>query len=54
MILVELEALEGGSTGDQLMGELGLVLVALVALVILLVVDPLMSILSIVCKGERQ
>ena len=54
VILVELEALEGGSTGDQLVGELGLVLVALIALVILLVVDLLMSILSIVCRGERQ
>ena len=54
VILVELEALEGGSTGDQLMRELGLVLVALVALVILLIVDLLMSILSIVCRGERQ
>jgi len=52
MILIKLEALEGGTTCDQLMRELGLVVVALVALVILLAVDLLVSVLGFVCKEE--
>jgi hypothetical protein len=52
MVLIELETLEGGSTCDQLMRELGLVVVALVALVVLLAVDLLMSVLSFVYREE--
>jgi hypothetical protein len=52
MVLIELETLEGGSTCDQLMRELGLVVVALVALVVLLAVDLLMSVLGFVCREE--
>ena len=52
MVLIEFETLEGGSTCDQLMRELGLVVVALVALVILLAVDLLVSVLGFVCREE--
>jgi hypothetical protein len=52
MVLIELETLEGGSTCDQFMRELGLVVVALVALVVLLAVDLLMSVLGFVCREE--
>ena len=48
MVLIELETLEGGSTCDQLMRELGLVVVALVVLW----VDLLMSVLGFVCREE--
>jgi hypothetical protein len=49
VVLIELETLKGGSTCDQLMRELGLVVVALVAL---LAVDLLMSVLGFVCREE--
>jgi hypothetical protein len=52
MVLIELETLEGGSPCDQLMRELGLVVVALVALIVLLAVDLLMSVLGFVCREE--
>jgi hypothetical protein len=52
MVLIELETLEGGSSCDQLMRELGLVVVALVALIVLLAVDLLMSVLGFVCREE--
>jgi len=52
MVLIELETLEGGSACDQLMRELGLVVVALVALIVLLAVDLLMSVLGFVCREE--
>jgi hypothetical protein len=50
VVLEELHALERGSTCDQLMRELGLILIALVALVVLLTIDLLMSVLSFVCS----
>jgi hypothetical protein len=49
VVLIELETLEGGSTCDQFMRELGLVVVALV---VLLAVDLLMSVLGFVCREE--
>jgi hypothetical protein len=52
VVLIELETLEGGSSCDQLMRELGLVVVALVALIVLLAVDLLMSVLGFVCREE--
>jgi hypothetical protein len=52
VVLIELETLEGGSTCDQLMRELGLVFVALVSLVVLLSVDLLMSVLGFVCSRK--
>jgi hypothetical protein len=51
VVFPELETLEGGSTCNQLMRELGLIVVALVALVVILTVNLLMSILSVVCNG---
>lgn len=48
VVFPELETLEGGSTCNQLMRELGLIVVALVTLVVTLTVNLLMSILSIV------
>jgi len=48
VVLVELEAFEGGSTCDKLMRELGLVVVALVTLIVPLAIDLLMSVLGFV------
>jgi hypothetical protein len=45
VVLIELETLEGGSTCNQLMRELGLVL--------LLAIDLLMSVLGFVCREKR-
>ena len=45
VVLIELETLEGGSTCDQLMRELGLVVV--------LSIDLLMSVLGFVCREKR-
>jgi hypothetical protein len=47
MVLKEFHGLEGGSTCDQLMGELRLVAVALI---VRLAVDLLMSVLSFICR----
>jgi hypothetical protein len=54
VVLKELHALKGGSTCDQLMRELRLILIALVAQVVLLAVDLLMSVLSFVCREIGQ
>ena len=47
MVLKEFHALEGGSTCDQLMGELRFVALALI---VRLAVDLLVSVLSFVCR----
>jgi hypothetical protein len=52
VVLKKLHSFEGGSTCDQFMRELGLIVIALVALVVLLVVDLLMSVLSFVCREK--
>ena len=46
LVLVQLEALEGGGTGNQLVGELSLVVRVLITA--LLLVDLLVGILSII------
>jgi hypothetical protein len=52
VVLIELEAFEGGSTCDQLMRELGLVVVALFTLVVPLAIDLLMSVLGFVYREK--
>ena len=48
VVLEELEALEGGTAGDQLVGELGLVVVAAIA------VDLLVSVLRFTLRQTCQ
>lgn len=50
MVLVGLHGLEGGGTTDQLMGELGLVLLGVLG--VLLVVLVVLRLIGIVCRRE--
>jgi hypothetical protein len=50
VVLIKLETLKGGSTCDQLMRELGLVVVLLI---VLWAIDLLMSVLGFVCTEKR-
>lgn len=48
VVFVELEAFKGSTAGDYLVGELGLVVVALLALVVALAIDLLVRICGFV------